>query len=389
MIPATRVTVANAIAGGSRQPVRASPWVFLGPPPRPCVACQTMPGTDFVWLTHQIACTPWVKREIAEKRPDLRFAFSRPGLTTYKVTGNTTANLPAPSVFARAWGNSLGRATTVEEVCQFLSQLSTHDVRLHVFERDIAVPVDEQDPEVRGTRAAALRAELLACEPRFLREEKANQGDVVLDVIVPHASHPDEAWHIGYHVHGPAHGGEAGGVQHVKLPDEAPSRAWCKIEEAIRWGDLQILARQRAIELGSSPGGATYSLLTRGLDVYGVDPGEMHERVMNFRGPHENRFVHLQVAAAAVEKRSLPRTYEWLLCDVNLAPMVALRYVERFVALAHGGLKGAVITLKLNDKGIYEAIPSLAQRIEKLGAKTVRYTQLPSHRNELAAILLW
>jgi hypothetical protein len=69
--------------------------------------------------------------------------------------------------------------------------------------------------------------------------------------------------------------------------------------------------------------------------------------------------------------------------------MVALRYVERFVALAHGGLRGAFLTLKLNDDGVFAALPRLAERIGKLGAREVRTVQLPSHRSEVVAILAW
>ena len=69
--------------------------------------------------------------------------------------------------------------------------------------------------------------------------------------------------------------------------------------------------------------------------------------------------------------------------------MIALKYVERFVALAKGGLRGAFLTLKLNDDGVFEALPRLANRIEQLGAREVRYVQLPSHRSEIVAILVW
>ena len=70
-----------------------------------------------------------------------------------------------------------------------------------------------------------------------------------------------------------------------------------------------------------------------------------------------------------------------------LAPMVALRYVERFVALAHGGLRGALLTLKINDDGIFQALPRLYERIRKMNPSTMRVTQLPSHRSEVVAIL--
>jgi len=52
-------------------------------------------------------------------------------------------------------------------------------------------------------------------------------------------------------------------------------------------------------------------------------------------------------------------------------------------------LRGAFITLKINDDGIFAALPRLRARIAKLGAREVRYTQLPSHRSEIVAILSW
>ena len=72
-------------------------------------------GDAFVWFTHQPASAAWLKRELAAKRPDLRFAFSRPGLTTFKVDP-ARADEPSASSFARAYGRSLGRATTPDEV---------------------------------------------------------------------------------------------------------------------------------------------------------------------------------------------------------------------------------------------------------------------------------
>ncbi|MCA9675907.1 MAG: hypothetical protein KC464_12785, partial [Myxococcales bacterium] len=157
----------------------------------------------------------------------------------------------------------------------------------------------------------------------------------------------------------------------------------------LRWADLEPAPGDVAVELGASPGGASYAMLCRGVTVYGIDPGEMAPACLDFTGPHGNRFVHLHMPAAEVPKAALPRQYQWLLNDVNLAPMVALRYIERFVALAHGGLRGAILTLKLNDDGVFAALPRLRERIAKLGAPRIRYTQLPSHRSEVVAILQW
>ena len=332
----------------------------------------------YVWFTHQPGVTAWLKRELADKRPDMRFAFSRPGLTTFKVDA-ARADEPSASSFARAYGRSLGRATTVEEVLALAKTIEP--TVLHVFERDPDRPADERDPAVAGTRAAALDAQL---RPSFDARVEARAGDIVLDVIVAPAESPDDGIFVGWHRHDDTHGPLPGGVGHVAIPPEAPSRAWAKIEEAIRWSGLTPQPGESAVELGSAPGGASWALLERGLYVHGVDPGNMDPRVLA-----HPKFKHHAVPAAEVARKDLPRMYEWLASDVNLAPMVALKYVERFVALAHGGLKGAFITLKLNDDGVFEALPRLATRIAKLGAKRVRYTQLPSHRSEIVAILDW
>jgi len=333
----------------------------------------------FVWFVHQPASTGWFKRELAAKRPDLRFAFSRPGLTTFKVDA-ARADEPSASSFARAYGHSLGRAASADEVLALPAPPATI---LHVFERDPDVPADERDPTVAGSRAAALDTALRA-SGRFAERLEAQHGELVLDVIVAPAEQPGDDIFVGWHRHDATRGPLPGGVPHVAIPAEAPSRAWAKIEEAIRWSGLAPRAGESAVELGSAPGGASFALLERGLNVHGVDPGAMDPRVLQHRN-----FTHHASPAAEVAKKDLPRTYQWLASDVNLAPMIALRYVERFVALAHGGLRGAFITLKLNDDGIFEALPRLAARIAKLGATRVRYTQLPSHRSEIVAILDW
>ncbi|HVV85883.1 MAG TPA: SAM-dependent methyltransferase [Kofleriaceae bacterium] len=345
---------------------------------------------SFVWVTHHVSATRWLKAELAERAPHLRFAFSRPGLTTFKVEGPpATPSAAMPSSFARAWGLSVARGGVAESGAAIAAQ-PPGPLRLHVFERDVDVPVDEQPPAQRGARAAGVAAALRGAYPAaFLDEVRARVGDLVLDIIVPHGGQPDEPWLIGVHRHDSSHGPWPGGVDYLPAPARSPSRAWSKLEEALAWGDVEPRPGEIAVELGAAPGGASLVMLDRGLDVHGVDPGAIAPQVLAFAGPHGNRFVHHQLPAAEVDARDLPRRYQWLLMDVNLAPMVALRYAERFVALAHHGLRAAVLTLKLNDDAIVAALPRLLERIRKLGAAQLRVTQLPSHRSEVVAILTW
>jgi 23S rRNA (cytidine2498-2'-O)-methyltransferase len=349
-----------------------------------------VPQSSFLWFLHQPASARWMKRELAARRPDLRFAFSRPGLTTFKVEPGR-ADEPALSSFSRARGRSLGRAEGVAEVLDLAARLGADPLRLHVFERDPEGAAEDRDPLVAGSRARALEQALRAAAPpgRFQELAPAEVGDQVLDVITAPAEQPDDGLFVGWHRHDRTHGPWPGGVAHVSIPANAPSRAWAKIEEAIRWSGLIPRAGESALEIGSAPGGASFALLERGLEVHGIDPGAMSPLVLDYVGSHGNRFVHHAVPAAEVDRNALPRRLHWLASDVNLAPMVALRYVERFVALAQGRLRGAFLTLKLNDEGIFEALPRLALRTARLGARELRWVQLPSHRQEIVAILEW
>ena len=348
-----------------------------------------MAESTFLWFLHQPTSVDWLKRELAARRPELRFAFARPGLTTFKVDAARAGEAPRSS-FARAWGCSLGRATTVDEVLALLAPLGAEPARLHVFERDPDRPADEREAGVVGARPAALERALRDAAPgRFAERVKAEPGELVVDVITAPSELPEDGLLVGWHRHDRTRGPWPGGVAHAAIPAAAPSRAWAKLEEAIRWSELEPRPGERAVELGSAPGGASFALLERGLEVHGIDPGAMAPAVLGYRGAHGNRFHHHARPAAEVGKRDVPRPIHWLASDVNLAPMIALRYVERFVALARGTLRGAFLTLKLNDDGIFEALPRLASRIERLGAREVRYTQLPSHRSEIVALLAW
>ena len=49
-------------------------------------------------------------------------------------------------------------------------------------------------------------------------------------------------------------------------------------------------------------------------------------------------------------------------------------------------LRGAVITLKLNDFAFVDALPTLVKRIEDFGFTDVRLRHLPSNRREICVV---
>lgn len=294
-------------------------------------------------------------------RPALRFAYSRPGLVTFKSDGDIAPDDTPASVFARVWGQSVGPARDPADAARQLAGLAP--TRVHVFCRDPAC-----DPSEVASWAAALGA---------FRSGAAEAGDLIADVIVG-AGEP--GW-IGVHRHDANHVAHAGGTFGVELPADAPSRAYAKIEEAIAWAELPVERGQVALEIGAAPGGAVMALARRGLEVYGVDTGELAPNVKAMPGVH-----HLPIKVGALRWEQLPPRVDWLLVDVNLAPQVALHEVARLMPKLRPTLRGAVYTLKLNDFAFVDALPALTKRIHDLGFARVRLRHLPSNRREICVV---
>src|SRR6187402_1566071 len=89
---------------------------------------------DFAFATCAPGLEPAVKRELARTRPELRFAYSRPGLLTFKSTRAVPAEDPPGSVFARVWGRSIGAAEDPARAAALLAELGA--TRVHAFARE-------------------------------------------------------------------------------------------------------------------------------------------------------------------------------------------------------------------------------------------------------------
>jgi 23S rRNA (cytidine2498-2'-O)-methyltransferase len=234
--------------------------------------------------------------------------------------------------------------------------------RVHVFARDPEAEVD-----LTPWRDA------LATLP----SGRALDGEVVADVIVA----PGEPVWLGLHRQDRAHLPDPGGAIMVDVPADAPSRAFAKIEEAIAWAQLPVEAGQVALEIGAAPGGAVMALARRGLEVWGVDTGELAPQVRALPGVH-----HLAIKVGALRWEQLPARVDWLLVDVNLAPQVALHEIARLMPRLRDTLRGAVFTLKLNDWAFVRELPALVKRIESFGFADVQLRHLPSNRREICAV---
>ncbi len=320
----------------------------------------------FVFVVCSVPSAPLAKREVLAAHPEARFAFSRPGLVTFKHPG-ASPSFGEGLVFARVAGQSLGTASSLEEA---LALAPPGTAAVHVFPRD-----PEDAPSVARTAAAhaGLARQGLRVEPR--------PGEVTLDVVVAEG----EAFFVGYHVHGAQRWAIAGGLPGVIVPEASPSRAFAKLEEALTWSGLSPRRGSVVVELGASPGGATLACLMRGLPVVAFDPGELDARVRDFVGPGGARVTFHARAAGSVTKADLPEGARLLVVDMNLAPPVALRYVARVRAMLPK-LEAAVITVKLNDEKMIEQTGRWIELVRGMRFSQVSATQLPSHRQEMVIV---
>lgn len=367
-----------------------------------------MEKSRFLFVTCQVGAEGAVKKEMARRRPDFRFAYSRPGFLTFKLAEDVrlAADFDLESVFARAYGISLGKVSGSDPEAMARqawelfgwhghpTRVDTHwrDAsatqvrRIHAWPRDKAAP-GERDFEPGITPRAVAAGEALARNaprPEGLAKgaadpkRPAKPGELVLDCVLV----TPEEWWIGYHRAEGVASRWPGGILPLELPASAVSRAWLKMEEALRWSELPIPAGARVAEIGAAPGGASQALLARGYEVTGVDPAEIHPDVLA-----NPRFRHLRKRASQVRRREFHKT-RWLTADMNVAPQYTLAAVEAIVTHSEVNVRGMLLTLKLFEWELADHVAEYLQRVRSWGYNLVRARQLVHNRQEICVAAL-
>ncbi len=204
----------------------------------------------------------------------------------------------------------------------------------------------------------------------------AKPGDQVLDCILIDANQ----WWMGTHGARPGPSAHEGGFYDVRPPADMVSRAYWKMAEALEWSQLPFAPGQQAVELGCAPGGSCQALLERGLHVVGVDPAAMHASLLAH--PH---FTHLRKRAADVRRREFRKT-RLLAADMNVPPEVTLDAVEAIVTHPEVHVDSLLLTLKLHDWQLAEAVPGYLERVRAWGYPTVMARQLQHGRQEICVV---
>lgn len=350
----------------------------------------TFSPPGFLFVTCQIGAHGAVKAELARLHPDVHLAFSRPGFLTFKLPPDAGWD-PAARLdlaFARTQGLSLGKVTGADphDMAAAVWQLAGREgwQAIHVWQRDTLEPGHHGfEPGPTPLAIAARQALEGAAPPAIPAAAECGLGAVpetawVLDCVVVE---PGEWW-VGYHaVHGPE-SRWPGGVPDISLPPRAVSRAYLKMEEALRWSQLPVRAGDLCAEIGCAPGGASQALLDHGLRVLGVDPADVDPRLLAEPG-----FTHLKMRGADVRRRVFRQT-RWLMADINVAPQYTLDTVEAIVTHPAVDVHGLLLTLKLSDWQLAEQLPEYLGRVQFWGYRAVAARQLAFNRQEVCVAAL-
>lgn len=294
-------------------------------------------------------------------------AFQRPGFVTFK------SDRPLDSMFARVAGVTLERLSKedAENPRRVEALFGAEPDVVHVFARDTA---DDNE------RAAleATRAQLAVALP--WPNVATENGQRVADVIVVEP----EVVYVGAHTHDRSASPYAGALLPLAMPQDAPSRAWLKLEDALHRFQLSPQPGEIAVEIGAAPGGAAFALCSRGLFTHGVDPAAMSPNVLALRHPNGDRlYTHVQKPFAHVGKRDLPAHADYLLLDVNVAPRESGEMAKKCIGLFAKKPRVCLLTFKLGSKAAAADVRAEIARLGALGYRDVRARQLASSHKEI------
>lgn len=347
---------------------------------------------EFVFATCFAGSNAWLRRDVARYHPELRLAFSLPGLVTWKAAA-LPSDFSVRSPIAVVSGFGVGRVATLADLTRVVGETAGQlGQRAEVALHSSALPRDAEQPDEPNAGAALERlrqAELLLRERHsFTTDSNTAVNGIVIDVV--HLGDDSDAFFVGWHLQRPDRPKAVGGVALRPLNPEAPSRAYSKTWELLGLGELSVSAGQRVVELGAAPGGGTVAWLEQRAAVTAIDPADMAPVVAEVAARVGAQYRHLRVSAGDVAASELQRNPDFLYSDMNLAPAVVLRYLERLCALVGAPKRALLINFKVNDQKVEERLPALLQRVQALAERLdcdMRAAQLPSHRKEIGVVL--
>jgi 23S rRNA (cytidine2498-2'-O)-methyltransferase len=305
-----------------------------------------------------------LKQEVETMGLGWRLSYQRRGFVSFKADAPfSLESLEVEVACARRLCLSLGKFATRELAFAQLGKVSTvHEAKFH-------------DRKMQG-----LDQNLSSARPGM---------GALIGTVVELAE--GEFW-AGVHRHHPFLSPDPAGDAGTVMTPQSPSRAWLKLEEAVRFFDLKFSPADIVVEVGCAPGGVVLALLDRGVSVVGVDPAKMAPVVMESAILQREDaqlgkpwFYHCRKPAALTSKRDLGQGVTWFMSDMNQSPEVVLKECARFCKMAPS-IRGALMTLKLTDPVQVTEKSAWFAALRDMGFRTIRLQQLAVHHKELVLL---
>lgn len=301
-----------------------------------------------------------------------RSAYQKRGFVTFKAnTPLTLASLDVALACARRICLSLGKAASRDDALRLIESALPSDMA------PILQAAHFHNRKMQGVHDGTSTA-------------RPTIGQVIGTVV---ELGPTEFW-AGLHRHAPWLSPDPGGDAGIVMPSTSPSRAWLKLEEAVRFFDLKFTTADIVVELGCAPGGVALALLDRGVPVIGVDPATMATVLQPFSirdrtdAPTDRPwFYHCRKPAALASKRDLGQGVTWFMSDMNQSAEVVLKECARFCRMSPT-IRNALITLKLTDIRQVSDKASWFAALTAIGFTTLRLQQLSVHHKEFALLAM-
>ena len=178
------------------------------------------------------------------------------------------------------------------------------------------------------------------------------------------------------------------GIPRFKFPAGAPSRSTLKLEEAfctfLSREDMARLLKpgMSAVDLGASPGGWTWQLVSRGLRVTAVDNGRMDGRVLA-----SGLVQHIRGDGFAFAPK---HPVEWMVCDIVEQPSRIAKLAARWIG--NKWCCRVIFNLKLPMKKRFEEVTRcreiITAELKRSGGRhEIWIKQLYHDREEVTAYL--
>ena len=172
-----------------------------------------------------------------------------------------------------------------------------------------------------------------------------------------------------------------GGISDLRLPEQAPSRSYLKIAEALRVSGWRPRARETVVDLGAAPGGWSYAFLQQGCRVLAVDNGPM-----KIPGLDElpGQLTHLREDGLRFTPPAVNLPVDWLLSDMLVSPGVCLGLLKKWIG--RGWMRRFVVNMKIPQKEPISALQPMQDFLEGISGLSWRIRQLYHDRREVTLL---